>query len=308
MAERYIGRYDGQLAGPLLICIGGMHGNEPAGVLAIEEVLRLLEMEPKVNPGFVFQGVLVGLRGNTLAMASGKRFIERDLNRMLSDEEIRRIQHTPEEERGAEDRECLELINTIQEEIARTNASTTLIIDLHTTTAEGGGFTIAADDPVSMKLARGLHAPVILGIADDLQGTTISYFNKPDEQRHCIVFEAGQHQDPQSVHRTVSAIINCMRSMGSVEAKDVDHRHDGLLKRLSNGLPGFTRLAYRYKIQPGEAFDMRPGYRNFQKISRGEVLAHNEHGEIMAPVDGLILMPKYQVLGDDGFFIVQAVE
>ncbi len=53
---------------------------------------------------------------------------------------------------------------------------------------------------------------------------------------------------------------------------------------------------------------MKPGYQNFQQVQYGDELAENENGPIYAPVNGMILMPKYQPLGDDGFFIVEPVE
>jgi succinylglutamate desuccinylase len=69
-----------------------------------------------------------------------------------------------------------------------------------------------------------------------------------------------------------------------------------------------TRLLYHYKIRPGETFTMHKGYKNFDTVIKGEILAENEHGSILSPCPGLILMPKYQSLGDDGFFIVEPVE
>jgi succinylglutamate desuccinylase len=53
---------------------------------------------------------------------------------------------------------------------------------------------------------------------------------------------------------------------------------------------------------------MKPGYVNFQKINRGETLAVSQEGDVQSPSDGLILMPKYQPQGDDGFFIVENLD
>ncbi len=308
MEGRIINRYEGSRPGPLLICIGGMHGNEPAGVLAIQEVFRLLDIETSCNEDFHYRGSFVGIRGNLQAIKNNQRFIERDLNRMLLKDEMTRITATPEEERTSEDLECIDLIRTIEEEKRKHLPSASLIIDLHTTTADGGIFTIAADDLMSSTLAKGLHAPVILGFSENLKGTTLSYFNKPEKDSFCIVFEGGQHNDPESVFRTAAAIVNCMRTIGSVESRHVDHRHDGMLIRMSEGLPKVTRLIHHYKIAEGEEFVMNPGYKNFHPLRKGDVVAKNEHGPITAPMDGLILMPKYQELGDDGFFIVEALE
>ncbi len=247
-----------------------MHGNEPAGIQAIKEVFRLLHVEPEVNPGFHYRGVMLGIRGNLAALKTKQRFINRDLNRMLTPAEIKRIRQLSPERLTAEDKECLEFMETIEAEIKKYRPRLTLILDMHTTTADGGIFTIAAEDEMSRILAKGLHAPVVLGIAEGLTGTTIDYFNRPSSNIYCIVFEAGRHDDSYGIHRSVAAIVNCMQSIGAVDSRDVDHRHDGLLISLSIGLPKVTRLVYHYRIQPGELFIMNPGYQNFQQVTAGE--------------------------------------
>ena len=308
MEERILGRYEGATKGPLIICLGGMHGNEPAGIAAIQEIFRLLYAEPIVNPGFQYHGRILGIQGNLAALASGRRFIDQDLNRILIPDDIRLSRNIDPSHWNAEERERDELDALIEQEISDYQPELTLLLDLHTTTADGGIFTIAATDSTSRSLAVGLHAPVILGIAEGLSGTTISYFNNPPENRYCLVFEAGQHEDPQSIHRTVAAIVNCMRSLGSVQPHDVDHRHDGILIDMSVGLPKMTKLKFHYRIAPGEHFVMHQGFQNFQQVKAGDPLATNDAGIITSPVDGLILMPKYQLQGNDGFFIVEAVD
>src|SRR5690606_5346604 len=75
--KREIGRYDQNKSGVTVIAIGGMHGNEPAGVTALEKVFEYLhEHQPRFN------GRLVGFAGNLKALELGERFIDRDLNRM----------------------------------------------------------------------------------------------------------------------------------------------------------------------------------------------------------------------------------
>ncbi|HJW31143.1 MAG TPA: succinylglutamate desuccinylase/aspartoacylase family protein [Saprospiraceae bacterium] len=308
MEQRIIGEYKGHPDGPLLICIGGMHGNEHAGIQAIEEVLRLLQQEKELHPEFEYAGTFLGIRGNLQAIHQNKRFIDRDLNRMLTPEELDQIRQKVPGVRLAEEQECLELVECIQSYTADIKASFCLLLDLHTTTAFGGLFSIVSDDDFSLQLALGLHVPIILGIAHGLKGTTIDFFNKPEQRQYCVVFEAGQHDDPESIRRTVSAIINCMRNMGAVAPKYVDLKHDDLLKQLAQGLPQVTRLIYHYKIAPGEKFIMKPGYQNFDAVRKGDLLAVNDEGNVYAPMEGMMLMPKYQALGDDGFFLIEPVE
>jgi hypothetical protein len=56
---------------------------------------------------------------------------------------------------------------------------------------------------------------------------------------------------------------------------------------------------------------MKPGFQNFQPVRRGEELAHVDPGTgvraVQCPFDGRLLMPRYQSLGDDGFFLGREV-
>ena len=48
---------------------------------------------------------------------------------------------------------------------------------------------------------------------------------------------------------------------------------------------------------------MKPGFDNFDPVTRGDVLASDKNGAVTASESGLLLMPLYQKLGEDGFFI-----
>ena len=54
MHQRLIDRYTHDLNGPLLIVMAAMHGNEPAGVRALEYLFKMLEVEPITNHNFQF--------------------------------------------------------------------------------------------------------------------------------------------------------------------------------------------------------------------------------------------------------------
>ncbi len=308
--ERVIGRYTGPEKGPLMLCFGGIHGNEPAGVQALEIVFQMLEREPEVNPGFVYRGRLLGLRGNLQALEKGVRYVDRDLNRLWTAENVQRVLRAPGEGLLAEEREMRELLLLIHQELEEYRPEKFVVLDIHTTTASGGIFSLATDDPESLRIAVNLHAPVITGMLHGIRGTTMHYFNNEhfEPQTVPVVFEAGQHDEQLSVNRAIAAIINCMRTIGSVRPEDVENRHDELLIEYSRGLPKVAELLYTHPVQENDGFRMRPDYLNFQPVKRGEVLAYDRRGPVAAPVDGLILMPLYQPQGDDGFFIVRRVE
>lgn len=307
--ERVIGQHTGEEKGPLLIVLGGMHGNEPAGVKAIDLMFKMLEVEPITNPDFKFKGRIIGLRGNLRAMEVGERFIVKDLNRQWTLENIERIKTAPIESFDSEDLEMKELLEIIDQQISSYQPEKVVLLDLHTTTAFGGIFTICSDDPESVRIAIELHAPVIKGMLKGIEGTTLHYFNSDnfEQETVAVCFESGQHNEDLSVNRAIAALTNCLRTIGCVSAEYVENRHDTLLIEYSKGLPQIAQLIKTKRINPEDEFMMMPNYDNFQKVRKGELLAKDKKGKIYAPEDALILMPLYQKQGDDGFFLIKTI-
>ena len=73
--QRIIGQYNGDKHGDLIIAIGAIHGNEPAGVHALQMLFDMLEKEPLRNPTFKFNGRLVGIIGIIQALERRMRFV-----------------------------------------------------------------------------------------------------------------------------------------------------------------------------------------------------------------------------------------
>jgi succinylglutamate desuccinylase len=307
--KRIIGQYTGEEKGPLLIVLGGMHGNEPAGVKAIDLMFKMLDIEPITNPEFKFHGRILGIRGNLRAMKKKKRFIVKDLNRQWTPENIERIKTAPIEDLDSEDLEMKEILEVIEHQVSTYKPDKMVLLDLHTTTAFGGIFTICTDDTESIRIAIELHAPVIKGMLKGIEGTTLHYFNSDnfEPETVAVCFESGQHIEDLSVNRAIAALTNCMRTIGCIEAEYVENRHDTLLIEYSKGLPLIAQLITVKRVSPEDDFKMMPNFNNFQKVKKGELLAKDKNGEIYAPEDGLILMPLYQKLGDDGFFLIKTI-
>ena len=310
MSERVIGKYEGKERGPLLIVFGAMHGNEPAGVKALEQMFEMLNREPGHNPDFIFYGKMVGLIGNLNAYKKGKRFIKKDLNRQWTKENIERINNTPTSDLDEEDKELKNLLAAVHAEIEEYQPSKIVFLDFHTTTAFGGIFTIPQETPESLAIAVELHAPVIKGLLKGIKGTTLHFFTEENfgAGTVAVTFESGQHDEPLSINRAIAALTNCMRTIGCVEAAHIENRHDKILIDFSKDLPKIAELITIHSIQPQDDFEMVPNYKNFQTVKKGETLARDRNGEIKATEDGLILMPLYQKQGDDGFFLIKTLE
>lgn len=301
LADRIIGTYGQEQSGPLVIAVGGIHGNEPAGVKALERVFaRLQRDQPELK------GRLIGLRGNLRALGFRERYLERDLNRLWTEEHIQLTRKRQHLGRALcpEDQELLALL----EVLGQGNQAPfypKILIDLHTTSAPGGRFSVVEDDPFSLRLASALHAPVIMGLTKALIGTTASYC--VDQGWHGLAFEAGQHHDPRAIDDHVAAIWTVLQALEVLPPRLQAHAEacSVHLRAEAQHLPDLVEVVYRHVIAVKDGFRMRPGYVNFQPVEAGEHLADDGQGPILAPFNGLILMPLYQPQGADGFFIVQ---
>ncbi len=298
--QRLLGWVRGDEPGPMLIVIGGLHGNEPSGVGGAEQVLASLGGDTEA-----IRGDFVAIVGNLVALEQSCRFQIRDLNRRWTDERIASMRERAlREGLVAEDREEVELLEMIEEAIDAARGPI-FILDLHSTSGGGSPFGIISDTLKSRDFASPLPVPMVLGLEEELQGTMLTYFG--DRGLITLGFESGQHQDPASVDRAEAAVWICLDSAGLLTAGrgPIYQRSQGRLAESSRGLPRFLELRHRHPVGLGDSFRMEPGFVNFQRVHTGQLLGRDRGGELRSPADGRVLMPLYQAQGEDGFFIVR---
>ncbi len=308
--KRLIGEYSGTSHGVLIMAIGAIHGNEPAGVRALRDLFGMLENESKINPYFQFQGRIVGIIGNLQAFERKIRYIKKDLNRSLTSADIQCAKAIPSERIAFEDLEILELTQFVAHELRTYQPTKLIALDLHTTSADGGIFTIVNEDRECLDIASTLFAPVVKGLVKGTGGSTLHYFTTENMgiPTLSMAFEGGQHEDTASVRRIIAWLVNSLRALGCVKNEDVEHRHDEVLRGYSKNLPKAVEITGHHRILPLDNFKMKSGYLNFQAVKKGEILATDIHGNITSPDDCMILMPLYQPKGNDGFFLVREIE
>ncbi|RMH04936.1 MAG: aspartoacylase [Planctomycetota bacterium] len=299
-APRRLGAVAGESAGPLLICTGGIHGNEPAGLAAAAEVLAELGRRPGR-----LRGRFVVLAGNRAALAAGRRFLARDLNRIWLPEHLAGLE-SPAGPDDAEAVEQRELLAALREEIGAAGDREVFFLDLHTSSAPGIPFVCIGDTLRNRRFARRFPVPVILGLEEQVDGALLEFLNNAGVVT--LGFEGGQHEAPESIENLAAAIWTGLGSAGLLPRRDDRVRAARrLLHRRRQGVPRVLEIRYRHGLTPGDGFRMRPGYRNFQAITAGEALADDRDGPIYAFYDARVLLPLYQGLGDDGFFLAREV-
>lgn len=301
ITERAIGRFGGSSPGPLVVSVGGMHGNEPAGVLAARNVLRQLRQR---QPGF--RGDYLALAGNLPALRRRVRFIDEDLNRIWRPEGTDRAEADAPDPESTEEAERQELLAELRLAISRASGPV-YVIDLHTTSAPGSPFAIVADTLLNRRLALALPVPVVLGLEEHLSGTLLNIVN--DLGHVAVGLEGGQHDSPSAIAMHELGIWRTLQLAGCVDAVRVPalERLARRVRRRLEGKPRVVELRHRHGIEPADAFVMEPGFEHLMRVRRGDLLGRDRRGLIRAPEAGLVLMPLYQRLGEDGYFLVRSV-
>jgi succinylglutamate desuccinylase len=301
---RVIARLRGAEPGPTLIVIAGLHGNEPAGLAAAARALGRL-----AAAGNLSRGELVVLAGNRLALARGVRFVQRDLNRQWSAErltELREAAANPAVVLGPEDREQLELGDALDEALANARGRV-YVVDLHTTSAEGTPFALIGDHLRHRSFALGFPLPLLLGLFGQLGGTLTEYLSS----RRCVTVavEGGQHASERSARHHEAVFTLALVASGLVPESALVGLGElrGRLASAWRDLPRAIRVHHRHAITAADRFVMEPGFANVQRVGAGTLLARDARGEIRAPHEAVLVMPLYQKLGDDGYFLAREI-
>lgn len=304
--ERVLGAYDRGVAGPSVVVAAAIHGNEPTGAVAFRNVLARLEAD-----AVELRGRFVGLAGNLAASELGQRFVEEDLNRIWSHDRVVRLKASGFRPRSVDESQQAELLAALEPELEGA-AGPVFFLDLHTSSAPGGPFVCIGDTIRNRRFAEGFPVPIILGLEEQVDGALLEYVNNLG---HVTVgIEAGQHDRQQSVvyHEAflTLALMNsgCVPRSAATEAQRHEaQRHFEALREAAGNLPAVLEVHHRHVITMSDGFRMRPGYTNFAPVNAGELVASDDRGEIRIAAKSRLLLPLYQGLGNDGFFLVREV-
>ncbi len=294
---RVVGHLTAPEPGPTLLIVGGLHGNEPAGLLGLERVFEKLDVVG------LARGEVIGLAGNLEALAAGRRFVEEDLNRIWLRPRLEALcTGAPV---SVEERELRALDEELRATLARARAEV-YALDLHTISGPGPAFVVIDDTLLNRRYANRFPVPLVLGLDEELSGTMAHHLTA--EGVIPVGFEAGQHEESEAAERAEAAIWIALHGAGLLA--DGHARVRAARQRLeqeSRGLPVVVEVRYRHAIVPEDSFRSRPGLISFQEVKRGERLASDRGGDVRSPLGGLVLMPLYQEQGEDGFFLVHPV-
>jgi len=295
--ERIIGKITGETKGPTIVFFGGIHGNETAGVFALNEVLH------KINPNQV-NGVIYGISGNLKALNSNQRYIEEDLNRLWLNGNTKNTNKTKQLSNEKKEQEEL---NKILKTILEKESGPYYFIDLHTTSGKTLPFITINDALINRKFSKLFPVPIILGIEEFLDGPLLSYINQLGYVS--LGFESGQHNDK-------SAVTNCEAFiyLSLVFSRVIDenkvlsyYQYYNQLKINAINNNQIFEVVYLHKIKEGDVFKIKKEVKSFQTICKGQVLAINNKINVISPFNAKLFMPLNQKKGKEGFFIIKKI-
>jgi len=301
---RLIASCSGGSSGPVIILLCGIHGNETAGVFATYDLINSLKRE-KTD----LKGKIVAVAGNLPALSMNRRYIDADLNRIWSDDRLYKLQRgiRLQKDNICELEEQKEIYEIIRAECLSASGQV-YIIDLHTTSAESTAFIFISDTLRNRQFVKSIPLPVILGVEELLNSTLLNFANRLGII--CFGLEAGCHESIHSYENTVNTLWITLEKAGCFgpgAGENQAMRCSHTLKSSNGSIHGYFELVYRYAISEREEFRMHPGYINFQDVVKGQYLADSNNEKIMCQETGRILMPLYQKMGNDGFYIIKKV-
>lgn len=296
--QHLIGAFAGNSAGPTLIVVGGLHGNERADVEALQRVaMRLEGLDQGLN------GRVYLLAGNTRALSARVRYIDADLNRTWTPVNLSKAA-TTQSSAPAENTELAEL-QAILDHILVTAQDEVYVLDLHSTSAGGRPFATIGDTLRNRSFALKFPVTIVLGIEEQLDGTMLEFLNGLGAVT--FGFEGGQHSAAGTVDNHEALTMLALENTGILPAKAAQSHYFRTLLESNAGGREIYEVRYRHPVTPDDEFEMRSGFRNFDPIRRHEIIATDRDGPIEPPEAGSVLMPLYQKQGEDGYFLVRRV-
>ncbi len=268
--------------GPHLLITGGVHGNEPCGMLALEKIVALIH-----------QGVLEQKNGtltilplcNPRARALNRRFVDRNLNRALYryDNPVHYEDH---------------LSNILCPYLEACD----ILLDIHSYTAGGPPFLLLEDGAArNLAYGRAVGPAIMLhswstsyarltgeGLPDPLRGQgTTEYARKHGALS--LTLECGQHDDPASVDVAFAAALNVLAHFNLFDIPAA------LREKARATLPArdpvvLTLNQVLVKRAPGR---LARDWKHLEPVKAGAVLALFDDGtQDICEKDGYFIMPK----------------
>lgn len=268
----------GQARGPRVVIMGGVHGDEPCGYLAVRELLRLIA----AGAITIRAGTLVLAIGNEAALVTKTRAVGANLNRLFREPSV---ELSPCYERDRAE---------VLKEILRPAA---YLLDLHAVSREAPPYIMCEDAIVPF--ASTLGCPTIVvgwnSLGDDsIAGDTENYVNKHGGVG--ITVENGQRTWEGGAAYAFGLAQRFLRKLAII-----DEARAAFADTDSCAEPSVYHLFQVQNLEDPSFRYARP-WKSFDFVAAGTVIGSDLRRDIVADEDCYIIMPAEpteRTLGED---------
>lgn len=263
---QYVWQFKGEEPGPTVTIMGGLHGNETVGIDVVEKLLAMVRGKIKV-------GTINLVIGNPAACEAGKRFIDKDANRLWG----HNLVNIPEQDRV--------------EDLKPFLAGSDLMLDLHSTikpVSEPFLVVPSFDHPMVDTIPTLGIRKIITGEGLKLpDGDPIeSDLFTVDNGGLGVTVEAGWQQDPNLVDKTMDSVLRALEKVGIFEPDSLGKHHQ------VEPVETFEIWNAYGAIFPKGNFKFDKEWQNYDPIKKGEVIGYENGEPILAEKDSRLLFPK----------------
>jgi len=268
MKDQSITKVIGQMPGSTVAVFAGIHGNERAGVLAMNKVRQSIHVN---------KGVVYFVLANPEAVAQSVRYLEKNLNRLFDPGNTGQT---------IEDRRARELMKILDQSDA--------LLDLH-------GYNGPEDEPFIITGKKGLEIAkrldfrhVVSEISKAGDGATDCYMESIDKPGLCL--ECGSNFRPeQYVGLAEKSIYQFLQFYGLI---------DEIVP--FNSVNQNTFNVKNIVIRQSDNFSFSRDYKNFDKLEADSVFARDGERAYVAKENEYIIFPRpNQKIGQEAFTIIE---
>jgi succinylglutamate desuccinylase len=274
---------------PFVGIVGSLHGNEPCGRVAIDDLAAQVESGTIA----LTSGTLFLIHGNFEASAEGCRFTKggTDLNRLF---DYHFVDNLPEKRWASEHRRALELRPLL--------SSLDAALDIHSATSPTAPFAIVSRVPGSRDLAHQLGLPYITHgwegpglLGDRVLLQVLNLRSKPS-----IAVECGQHDDPSSVDRAHETVARFLAALDMLSPDQTPPPREE---------PSIELVLVDAIKKPSQGFEFEAPLVGLQRITEGVLVGADENLEIRCKRSCFVIMPNASVdVGNDMLYLAHTID
>ena len=267
--------FDSGRPGPHVALVALTHGNEFAGAIALDELLRRGPRPARGRLTLGFANFAAFDRFNP-AQPTASRFLDEDLNRLWDPAVLDGPRRSAELDRA---REMRPLIDTVD-----------VLLDLHSMLWPSDPLILSGPTQKGRALAAGIGTPPLVvadrGHASGPRLIDYAPFVHPEEAARACLVEAGRHWEPDTVEVTRASIAGLLRHLRMDWGLGWGEAAPAVPPRLAEVTLAVTAATSGFAfVQPFRGGDVIP--------RRGTLIALDGTAEIRTPHDDcLLVMPS----------------